>query len=550
MKFVALGGNNELGKNFYVLDIDNRLIILDCGIKTPSKSEFGVDYVIADTKYLENNKNRIAAFIISHGHDDNCGGLPFILDNFIDVKIYLNNITHFAIENLINCSRRWKLKKINFNYIFIESNKSYNITNDIILNTFEVTHSYPGTLNFIISSKNENILYLTDYVITGKNIWDRPIPNLINAIENKNIDLLLSDCSNISNPGFTSPNFSIGIYLNNIFYHYHNKERFIIACYESNIYYIYEIIKFFAAKNIPVYINNDYIYRFIKMIARKDYINLNNVKFLYMSNNIVPKQGAIIIVENTEKLFSELYNIALGNDTSLKLSQEGDLFISLAGVISGNELNVVKSLNEIVKNGVTVAESPIKNIVGMHPSSEDLRLVLSVVKPKYFIPIKGLYRELKTAYEIGLDYLSPNNIALVDNGKIVEIDRIKKEFKFLPHRLPIKDVYIDGTGIGDVSHLVINERKILGNNGTIIIAFNVIQNVVSSNVTIEIIGVLNDDEVIIVKKELSGIIDKCIAEADFKDLSFLKIKIKKNIEKFMWKKVRKEPIILPIIIEK
>lgn len=550
MKFISIGGNDEVGKNFYILEIQNRIIILDCGIQYPSKNFFGIDAIIADYSYLVNNKNRIAAIILSHGHKDNSGSFPFIIDKFPNVKVYLSRPTHKIITYLIDASKRWKIKKIPINYIYVEDNNTYNITNDISLVAFEVPHSLPGTFSYLIKTSEGNILYLTDYIITGNKIWNKEIMPITQRIANEKVDVLLNDSSHTSEPGFSSPEYSISKYLRNVLYHYEYKKRYIIAMYNSDIFYMKEIIDIAIKHNLSVYVYSKDMYDFIKLSSKLNYFNLQNVRLVYIAKNVVPKDGIVVISSDKELLFSDIYNIALDSNPSIILNKDTDLFLSIAQIIPGNELLVVKSLNEITKSRVDIASIPLKFVKSMHPFSEDLMLILSTVKPKFFIPIKGLFSDLSQSAIIGEKFVDKKNIFVIDNGKILDINIKNNTAKIMPHRLQLKDIFIDGIGIGDVSHMVLNERRMLGTNGAIIIAFNCSSKNISSSISISLIGVVSSNEVENIKTQIAEIINKDIKNFDAAKLPELKNQIKKNVEKFMWKSFKKDSIVLPIIIKK
>ena len=545
MKFLALGGLDELGKNFYILEINHRIIILDCGLKMPSKNDLGIDYIIANINYLEKNIHRVVALVISHGHEDNCGAFPFIIDKLSKIRVFVNKLTHQTINDLIEKSSRWKLRKQDIDYVIIKSNEKYVITNDIILKTFEVQHSFPSTFNFILETSEGNILYMTDFIISSKMIWNKKIFSIPKILTESKIDLFLCDSSNFSNTGFVSPNYSIKPYLQEKLIN-KNYGKFIISCYSDDILYIYEIIQLSIEFNLPVFINNIRIYKLLVSSAREGYFDISKANIKTVKNPI-SQNAIILLIADIENIFATLNNVALGNDPNISI-KEGDLFVPITRIIPGSELNAVNANNEIIRNGARIESIPISNISPLNPGQEDFRLILSTINPSVFVPIKGMYRELLIAKNIASEYMDPKNIFVLENGMFLDLNFNTNIYKTFAHKIKIHDVFIDGIGIGDVSNMIIYERELLGNNGIIIISFVYKNCKIVTNINTRIIGLPQEISNHDFYKYLEAVIENHTQKFQ-NNIHDIKKYIKEDAFKYIRKNFGKSPVIIPIIIK-
>ena len=547
MKFFALGGLNEIGKNLYVLEIDKQLLILDIGIKIPTKYNVGVDLIVPDMKYLEQNKNRIIGIVVSHGHQENCGAIPYIIDRIPNVKIYANDLAIGSIFKAINFSKRWKLKKQKINFVKLRINTEYKLSETLSILPYEVLHSFPETFNFLIKSSEGNVLYSTDYICSFSKVWDKHIGSYFNYLSRQKIKLLLSDSTNLSHKGYTSPFYSIKEDFDKIIKSELEK-KYIVSCYEQDVLYIKEVIDIAAKYNLPVAINNKNMHLFLQRIANNGYLNIDKVKIITVEQFQKSENGILIISGIIGDLYKNIQDIAAGKNSLINFESKDNIFIPLTRIIAGNELTVVSAMNEIVKSGIEIKYINFKNIMSMEPSQDDLTMLLSITNPEYFIPIKGMYRELIIAKKIASEFVKKENIFVLDNGKILEIN--DQGGKIVGNQQNVGDVFVDGTGIGDVSTSVIEERKILGHEGLLTIVGLIDKNnfEFKSKIEIDFKGITNKIEPSLIKK-INEIVTENVKSSPKDGLEDVKRKLKNKISRMISKVINKKPIILIILIK-
>ncbi len=554
MKFFALGGLNEIGKHLYILEIDNKLLILDMGIKIPNKYNVGVDLIVPNMKYLQQNKNRIIGIVISHGHQENCGAIPYIIDKIPNVKIYANELAIGAIFKAINFSKRWKLKKQKLNFIKLRINTEYKLSDNLSIIPYEVLHSYPETFNFFIKSNEGNILYSTDYICSFNKIWDKNISSYFNYLSRQKIKLLLSDSSNLFHKGYTSPNYSIKDVFDKIIQTNPNK-KYIVSCYEQDILYIKEIIDVAYKYRLPIAIENKNMISFLERISKNGYLDSKKLKLISVEKFSNEDKGILILSGMIGSLYKSIQDIFEGKNNIINLDSNKNIFVPLTRIIPGNELTVVDAMNEIVKSGIEIKYINFKEIMSMEPSQDDLSMLLSITNPEYFIPIKGMYRELLTAKRIASQFIKKENIYVLDNGKILEINNNETSLSNIKEN--VGDVYIDGTGIGDVSDSVIEERRILGNEGVISITGLIDNNtfelkselkITHRGIGDKISGKMLDSFKEIIREKLKEN-NNNTDNNDKYDIEIVKRKLKNKLTRMVQKKINKKPIILLILIK-
>ena len=550
MKFFALGGLNEFGKNFYVLEVNSFLILIDCGIKIPNSKNLGIDCIIPDIEYLKNNRNRIIALLISHGHEDNCGAFPYIIDNFPNIKIFTSEITIKILHKLINKSKRWKLKKINFNFVKIVDNGIYNINPDVKFKAFEVFHSIPQTFNFLINTPSGNVYYATDYITSFKKNWNKKINSIPFQLFNTKIKLLIHDSSNIMNPGTSSPNHETFTHIGKLFQENH-KNRFIFSCFDEDLLYINEIFRNCYLHNLSITFFDNNFFNIVKVAIQHGYIDVRNIDIININTFNKINRGVLIITGSGKELYNNIKKLIIQNkDNEVVIKKNEDIFIPLIRSIPGSELILVNIINEIIRLKIRVEFLPFNDISMLNPSEEDFINLINILKPEFIVPIKGRFQSILRAKKIASDFIDPDNIYILNNGDTLEIN--KDGCKKNDSELPDSDVYIDGIGIGDVSDQIIYERNKISNNGIVFITFMVDKRTdkVVSDISINLNAINDTIDSSVILKLKNDISEFIYHQEKLLDNQNVNDEIKFIVKKIIYKEMKKNPFIFVILVKK
>lgn len=542
----ALGGLGEVGKNTYVIEHNDEIIIIDAGVMFPEDELLGVDYVIADYTYLKQNESKIKALFITHGHEDHIGGIPYLLKDVNIPTIYASKIACELIKNKLED------KQISYNNIKL-------ITEDLIVNFnnfkvefFRTTHSIPDSYGIAIDTPNGTIVSTGDFKFDLTPLG--PMANLqkMAAIGSKGVKLLLSDSTNAMTPGFSKSESKVDEALNEMFLTCEG--RIILATFASNIYRVVHIIETCKQHGRKVAVfgrsmaNSIEIAKSCGFITDKDiFIDKED------ANKLNPKEVCLLCTGSQGEPLAALSRIANGSDQNITLMPE-DTVIFSSSPIPGNALSVNRVINKLYLKGAkvyTVSSEEAIHASG-HGNQEELKLLLRLIKPEYFMPMHGEYRMLKNHADLAKTCgIAEENIFVLKNGDVLTLSRdgvFKKGTRFTG------DIYIDGKRIGDVGTVVIKDRKIMSTDGVLAIILNIdVKNkklVIEPNVTTRGFVVVNDN-----KKLLQDITNKIKSisiselEKDKFNLTDLKNRLILEINAYIIEKTGRHPIILPMILE-
>jgi len=551
IKFIALGGQDERGNNLFILEINKDIFIFDCGLKYPEKGILGVDIVIPNFEYLKNNKERIKGIFLSNPASYNAGAVPFLLKQ-LDVPVYVNEVTELVLKIKLE---RNHVKKREGNLKVIKDGDILKF-GKVEIEPFRLTASSPKSLGFAIHTEDGVIVFAGDYIIDGQetSYFSTDFAHL-NKIAEQGVLALIADTEFASRMSYTVPNHKIEKYISGPFKE--KKMRIAVGIFEEDIFKLGEIVAQAKqnGRKIAVYgrtmlsiLENDMIHKNLN-ITTDDLISIEE----YMKSD----NGVLIISGTGDVLYSKLAKIASGNDDVVEFGDK-DLIILATPPAAGVEKRHAQILDELARTDAKLMALSDRNIWSMHASYEDIKMLISLLKPKYFIPIKALYKDFLLAEKAALEAgVKPEGIVLADNGQQVTI--AKSHIAIKDREVPIGDIYVDGIGVGDIGAVVLNERKALATDGVVIIGAAVDQRnkEVVSLVDIQMRGVLyiNEDNPIfkIIQKEVTTILETS-AEVFKKtpkkyDLNDIKKEIISKVKSEIKRASGKTPMVLVAVSE-
>ena len=551
VKIFALGGLDEDGKNMYVVEINDDIFVLEAGIKYPESSLPGIDIIIPDMTYLEENKERVKAYIITHGHDDNMGSLSYAL-KAAPAPVYCSKVTVNMIKD--NFRRYRENPKVDFHVV--ESSGSANIAGRKF-KFFSTSHSVAQSFGVAIDTTQGYVVYTGDFIIDcGAYDHFKTDLNAIAKIAEKKVLCLMGESVASEKPDFTSPNHKLTPLISRYIQEF--KGRIFISIYTQNLYSMQEII------NLGVK------YRKKILLLNPDHDNLINGFNIPGLLEIPERYRAtledlhsedqsdllVVVASHGEKLFRMLEKIANEEyqDKGLILDEK-DLVIMAAKSVPGVEVIAVDVLDQLYRTGAKVVNITSKQIASMHAREEDLKTVLSILRPKYYLPVKGYYKDLignanvANNMKIGLNH---NNILVFDNGMVAKFENEK----LVPGQQPVHvgELMVDGLGIFDTGSVVINDRTKLADDGVIILGVTVDgaskEIVAGPDVQTRGLVFVKDSDYLI--KEIANIYVDTINEIlsnDHYDYNEKRVAIRDKVSKYVKKELGKDPLILSMIVE-
>lgn len=558
VKIIPLGGQAEMGKSMYCIEINEKIFIIDAGFRFPEVSKLGVDIIIPSFDFLKENEDRVVAVIITHGHDDVMAALPYLLET-IDVPIYAPALTADLIEQMLKRYKKQNNLKLNYNITRVKRNDSI-IISDIPVEFFPVTHSIPGSVGVAIWSENGYIVYSGEFIIDfGAPEGFRCDIQKMMEIGKKGVLALLCESSYSKNSGYTSPKHKLTDKLDHIFED--SEGRIIITSYAQNIFRTKEIVELTKkyGRKIVFYGRDKYdstnsIVR-IGQQLKKAVIEIPK-EIIAFSTDIGKKNvddNLVVLLSGTpQRIYHDILDIIDGGDESLKLN-ENDTFIVASPVVPGTEKIANRAINELYKTDSNIHVLKNKELTSMHASQEDVKVIIQIFNPTYFIPIKGEYQHFISNMEVAMSMqVLQENIPIIDNGEILTFKNgVLEDYR---DTIEVEDVMIDGIGVGDVGDKVIDDRIQLSNDGVVVIGVTIDskKREIIANTDVQSRGFvyLKDSEHII--KGVIDIAEKCVAQmkGDY-TLEAIEVRqeIKDKASKYIAKETGKRPVILPIIIE-
>ena len=543
----ALGGLGEVGKNMYVVEHDNEIIVIDAGVMFPEDDLLGIDYVLADYNYLIENKDKIKALFITHGHEDHIGGIPFLLKDVEIPVIYAPNVASALIKHKLED------RGIRYNNIcVIEEDLVVNFDN-FKVEFFRTTHSIPDSFGISINTPNGVIVTTGDFKFDLTPIG--PMANLqkMASIGEKGVRLLLSDSTNALVPGFSVSESAVDEALGDLFSR--STGRIILATFASNIYRVVHIIETCKKNKRKVAVFGRSMVNSIEIAKSCGFINDKDI-FISSdeANKMNPSEVCILCTGSQGEPLAALSRIANGVDSNVTLMPD-DTIIFSSGPIPGNALSINRVINKLYLKGAKVYtnDSETDLHTSGHAKQDELKLLIRLFKPEYFMPIHGEYRMLKRHAEIGNECGVPKeNTFILKNGDIIALN---KENVYLKKSMLINDIFVDGKRIGNIGASIIKDRRIMSTDGVLIVILNIDSEkkvlTLEPNVTTRGFVVVNENQQLIseIEKRIKNIALNELNKENFNIID-LKNRIILEMNSYIIELTGRRPIIMPMILEK
>lgn len=546
VRVMMLGGLNEIGKNLAVIEYENDMIIVDCGLAFPDEDMLGVDLVIPDFTYLEKNASKIRGILITHGHEDHIGGLPYLLKE-LDVPVYGTRLTLGILESklaehrllgereLVTVEAGTILKLGVFKCEFIRVNHSIADACMIAIRTPEGTILHTGDFKLDVSPIGGEMMDLTRIGEYGR----------------EGILLLMCESTNVEKPGFTPSERKVGASLDMIFMTNTDK-RIIIATFSSNVHRVQQIINSSAKFGRKVAVTGRSMLNVVGAAVRLGYMEVPKGVLIDIADiNRYPREQITIVTTGSQgEPMSALYRMAFADHSQVELTPN-DLVVLSSHAIPGNEKLVGRIINEMYKKGVNVYHDEAVVHVSGHACQEELKLIHALTKPKFFMPIHGEYHHLMQHKELA-EYMGmdPANIFVCDIGQVLELDRDSCK---RAGTVPSGRMLVDGYGVGDVGNIVLRDRRHLAQDGLIVVVATVDideatiisgPDIISRGfVYVRECEELMDEVREIVRRELSGALESGVTE-----WTQMKTGVKDALSKYLYSKTKRKPMILPVIM--
>ena len=546
LKIIPLGGIEEIGKNITVFEYGNDIVIVDCGVAFPEEDMLGIDLVIPDFSYLEKNKEKIRGLVITHGHEDHIGSIAYLLKQ-MNIPIYATKLTCGLIQNKLQEHHLDKVAKLN------EVRQGQTIVlGKMRVEFIRSCHSIPDSVALAIHTPVGTVVHTGDFKIDYTPIDDQKIDlGRLAELGNKGVLALLSDSTNAERKGYTMSESTVGEVFDKLFLNC--KKRIVIATFASNMHRVQQIVNSAVANNRKIAVCGRSMINMIQTAVELGYIHAPKNIFidLDMIKNYSDDQLVIITTGSQGEPMSALTRMANGEHRKININSN-DLVIISATPIPGNEKYVSKVIDDLMKIGAEVVYSALADVhVSGHACQEEQKLMLSLVRPKYFIPVHGEYRQLiahrNTARQMGIP---ADNIILMKNGKIVELNETEAK---VSGTVQVGKIFVDGLGVGDVGNIVLRDRQHLSQDGLIVVVLTMDSegNVVAGPDIISrgFVYVRESENLMDEVKAIINIeVMKCV-DNHIRDWSTIKNSIRDALKDYIFQTTKRNPMILPIVME-
>lgn len=545
MRIIPLGGLKEIGKNITLIEYGNEIIVVDCGFSFPEDEMFGIDVVIPDFTYLKENRERVRGLIITHGHEDHIGGVPYFLKE-IDVPVYASPLAIGLLRN--------KLKEhgLSLRENIVEAGDVFNV-GSFRIEAIRTNHSIADSLAYSIKCPAGHIVHTGDFKVDYSPLDGKRIDlSRFAALGDEGVDVLLCDSTNVLRSGYTPSERIVIDSMNEIFEK--TDKRIIIATFSSNIYRIKYFMEASIQHGRKIAVSGRSMENVTSLARELGYLDVPESAFVDIRKigNIPDGNLTIVTTGSQGEPMSALTRMANDNHRAVKL-KSGDTVVFSSSPIPGNERTITNVVNKLYEKKVNVFLSDFVDIhVSGHACKEELKLIHSLVRPRYFIPAHGEYRHLVEHANLAkMMGMNGGNVFVMSNGDALRLTG--KQAKHELKQIPSEDVLVDGYGIGDVGNVVLRDRKQLSEAGLIVIAVSIdsgSQTLASHPELITRGFIYVKDNMPLINeatKVVYGTIEKC-RERDTMDFNALKNALKEDMKSFIFKKTKRSPVILPVIL--
>lgn len=547
LKVIPLGGVDGIGRNITAIEYGDDIVVIDCGVSFPEDDMLGVDLVIPDFSYLTENADKLRALLITHGHEDHIGAVPYMLKQ-LNVPVYGTRLTLGILENkltehgLIGTAVLHEVKAG-------DTVKLGCFTAEFI----HVSHSIADSVAIALQTPKGTVVHTGDFKIDLTPIDDQPI-NLTRFSElgKKGVKLLLCDSTNVERPGFTPSERIVGASFDRIFYNC--DKRIVIATFSSNIHRIQQIINASVKYGRKVAITGRSMINVMRAAERLGYMDIPEGTLIELADmkRYKNEQLTLITTGSQGEPMSALYRMALGEHSLVTLGS-GDLVILSASPIPGNEKLISRIINELLKRGVNmIRDSAVDVHVSGHACAEELKIIHTLLKPDYFMPVHGEYKHLKShaelAKQLGMD---ESHIFIPETGHALEIGGKRVGYGMT---VTCGQVYVDGYGVGDVGSSVLKERRQLAEDGVFLVVFSVslAERMLVSDIEIISRGFLYMREQDSLIEEMRALAKKTVLDCfghGNRDAGSIKGKVKEAVSSKLYTRTKKRPMVIPVLME-
>ncbi len=544
LRVIPLGGLGEIGKNITVFEYDEDIVIVDCGIAFPEDEMLGIDLVLPDITYLKNKQDKIKGIVLTHGHEDHIGALPYVLRD-INVPVFGTKLTLGLLKNKLEEHRMLADTDL----------QTVQHGETIDLGVFQVefirsSHSIADAAALAIHTPVGVVVHTSDFKVDYTPIEGSPIDLAhFAALGKKGVLLLMADSTNAEREGYTMSERTVGESFERIFANVPG--RAIVATFASNIHRVQQIINVAINTNRKVALSGRSMINVVKVALELGYLNAPEDTFIDIKDiNRYPADRLMIITTGSQgEPMAALSRMAASTHRQVEIVP-GDLVVISATPIPGNEKMVSNNINMLFQKGANVIYESLEDIhVSGHACQEELKLIHRLVQPKFFMPVHGEYKHLHhhalLAEELGM---SPEEIFIMDIGNVLELDTSNAK---IAGKVPSGKVFVDGLGVGDVGNIVLRDRKHLSQDGMVIIMITIDKETGAFITNPDIISrgfiYVRDSEELMA--EMKIIVKSALSECQGKDWSTIKNNVKKLLGEHLYGKTKRKPMILPIIIE-
>ncbi len=548
VRIIPLGGLNEIGKNMTLYECGNDILIVDCGISFPDDEMLGVDLVIPDFSYVEKNRDRIRGLVVTHGHEDHIGAIPYLL-KMVDIPVYATKLTACLIEGKLKEHGLLGRAKLNI----VETGDTVKL-GCMSVEFIHVNHSIPDACGMAITTPAGVIVYTGDFKVDYTPI-DGEMINLsrFGELGSKGVLAMLSDSTNAERPGTTASERTVGASFDTLFKKSGNR-RVIIATFASNVHRVQQVIDAAVKYGRKVAVSGRSMVNVVAKASEIGYLKIPEGVLIDIEliNRYPDNQLVIITTGSQGEPMSALTRMALGDHRKVSVTPNDYIIIS-ASPIPGNEKGIFRVINELMKLGAEVVYEKMYNIhVSGHACQDELKLMLGLVKPKYFIPFHGEFRHLKKHADMAIAMGVPaENVFITDIGRVLETDGVDMKFTGI---VPAGRVLVDGLGVGDVGSIVLRDRKHLAQDGLMVVVTTI------DSATGEVIagpdivsrGFVYVREAEEMMAEAKRVCQKALEECRYgnvREWGAMKQAIKDQLGQYLFSKTKRNPMILPVIQE-
>ncbi len=547
LKVIPLGGVDAIGRNITAVEFGDDIVLIDCGVSFPEDDMLGVDLVIPDFSYLEQNAHKLRGLLLTHGHEDHIGAVPFLLKT-VNIPVYGTRLTLGILEN----------KLIEHGLLHSTEAIEVKAGSKVKLGCFtaefiHVNHSIADSVAIALTTPRGVIVHSGDFKIDLTPIDGDPIDlHRFAELGKKGVKLFLCDSTNVERSGYTPSERIVGASFDRIFYNC--DKRIVVATFASNIHRIQQVINASVKYGRKVAVTGRSMINVMRAAERLGYMNIPEGTLIELSDmkRYTQKQLTLITTGSQGEPMSALYRMALGEHSSVSLGSE-DLVILSASPIPGNEKLISRIVNELLKRGVNmISDGEVDVHVSGHACAEELKILHTLLRPEYFMPLHGDYKHLKhhaqLASNLGMD---EKHIFIPETGKPLELSAKKAQFGAV---VPCGQVYVDGNGTGEVGSVVLKERKHLSEDGILLITFavNLSERILVSDVDVMCRGFVYMRESESLIEEAKALAKKVILECfghGNRDANSIKGKVKDAVASKLYAKTKKKPMVTPILID-